>query len=245
MIISLFSSNYLARIPVEKAVQSFAKNFTQEMKVLDIGCGDKPYAHYFACSYIGLDPFPTAKADIVSHAWDSGLPDNSVDGVMLNQSLEHISNTDDTIKEIWRVLKPGGQVLVTVPQTMRNHTTPIPSTKVVYKNFDTNAIPYWNEDFWRFTKFGLIHLFRNFHILKLEESNTYLGTMVQLTNYFFASFGLGILFAPLYFINNIVGIIFDKVFFRLGKLPFSVVRKFDQFVTRGLTLNMILVAKKP
>lgn len=242
--LTLFSSNYLARRPVEKAVAAFGQRFHQDQTVLDIGCGDKPYAHYFTCKYIGLDPFPTAKADIVRNAWDSGLPDNSVDGVVLNQSLEHISNTVDTIKEIERVLKPGGLVLVTVPQTVRNHTTPIPSTQVVYKNFDTQTIPYWNEDFWRFTKFGLIHLFRNFHIEKLEESNTYLGTMAQLSNYFFASFGLGTLFSPIYFLNNICGAILDWAFLSFGKLPFPAIKKFDQLITRGLTLNIILIAKK-
>lgn len=243
--LTLFSSNYLARRPIEQAVAAFGKRFGATETVLDIGCGDKPYAHYFTCKYLGLDPFPTAQADIVRNAWDSGLPDNSVDGVVLNQSLEHISNTGDTVKEIRRVLKPGGLVLVTVPQTVRNHTTPIPSSQVVYKNFNTTVTPYWNEDFWRFTKFGLIHLFRDFHIEKLEESNTYLGTMVQLWNYFFASFGLSILLSPIYFINNIVGLFLDWLFFSLGKLPFPAVKKFDQLITRGLTLNIIMIARKP
>ena len=243
--IHLFSSNYLARIPVEKAVQSFAKRFTQEMKVLDIGCGNKPYAHFFTCEYIGLDPYPGTKADIVRDAWDSGLPDNSLDGVILNQSLEHISNTVGTVQEIERVLKPGGLVLVTVPQTMRNHGIPLSLQEAKIENVDPATLSFWNVDYWRFTKFGLVHLFQNFHVEKLEESNTYLTTLLQLKNYFLASFGLGILLSPIYFINNLLGLFLDWLFFSLGKLPFPLVKRFDQLIMRGLTLNIILIARKP
>jgi SAM-dependent methyltransferase len=243
--INLFSSNYLARLPVEKAVKDFAQHFTREMKVLDIGCGDKPYASFFACQYIGLDPYPGTKADIVRDAWDSGLPDGSMDGVILNQSLEHISDPVSTIQEIERVLKPGGLVLVTVPETMRNHGLPLSLQEAKIENINATVLSFWNVDYWRFTKFGLVYLFKNFRIEKLEESNTYLTTLIQLWNYFLASFGLGVLFAPFYFINNIIGLLLDWLFFSLGKLPFPLVNKLDQLVMRGLTLNIILIARKP
>lgn len=240
-----FSSNFLARLPVEKAVKNFAQRFTQTMKVLDIGCGNKPYAHFFVCEYIGLDPYPGTRADIVRDAWDSGLPDHSIDGIVLNQSLEHIADTQATIKEIERVLKPGGLVLVTVPQTMRNHGIPLKSIEAPIQNFDPAELPFWNVDYWRFTKFGLVMLFKNFHIEKVEESNTYLTTLLQLKNYFLASFGLGILLAPFYLVINIFGVFLDWLFFSIGRLPFSFAKRFDQLITRGLTLNIILIAKKP
>lgn len=243
--LSLFASNYLARRPVEKAVREFAKNFIPAMKVLDIGCGNKPYASFFSCQYIGLDPYPGTKADIVRDAWDSGLPDNSVDGVILNQSLEHISDTIGTIREIQRVLKPGGLVLVTAPQTMRNHGIPLSLQEAKITNTDASTLSFWNVDYWRFTKFGLIHLFKNFYVEKLEESNTYLTTLIQLQNYFLASFGLGILLSPIYCINNIIGLFLDWFFFSIGRLPFPTVKKFDQLIMRGLTLNIILIARKP
>lgn len=243
--IHLFSSNYLARKPIERAVQDFARRFETQHKILDIGCGNKPYAHYFSCEYIGLDPYPGTKADITQDAWESGLPDNSLDGIILNQSLEHISDTASTIKEIERLLKPGGLVLVTVPQTVRNHGIPLKPEHAPVQNFSSAVLPYWNVDYWRFTKFGLVLLFKNFHIEKLEESNTYLSTLIQLWNYFLASFGLGILFAPVYFLNNIVGIFLDRICFGFGKTHLPGVKKFDQLITRGLTLNCILIAKKP
>jgi SAM-dependent methyltransferase len=241
--ISLFSSNYLARTPIEKAAQDFASRFNASHTILDIGCGNKPYAKYFTATYLGLDPYPETRADIIRDAWDSGLSDNSCDGVILNQSLEHIPDTLNTIREVRRVLKPGGLILVTVPQTMRNHSKPIPSESAPYKNFDRRQIPYWNDDYWRFTKFGLIYLFQDFTILELSETNGYLSTLIQLWNYFLASFGLGKLLAPFYFINNICALLIETFFRFLSGLPFSSAKKYDALINKGLTLNYILIAQ--
>jgi len=238
--ITLFSSNYLTRNPIEKTMQDFSTHFKKNDRVLDIGCGKKPYAPYFSCKYIGLDPYPKTKADIVRDAWDSGLPDHSMDGVILNQSLEHIPKTAETIAEIKRVLKPGGLVLVTVPQTMRHHTSPVSSKTVPYKNFNTAEIPYWNEDYFRFTKFGLIYLFRDFEILKLVPNQSYLSALLQLWNYFLASFGFGILFAPLYFINNCLAIILDTLSSLLGKMS----TRYRALIHEGLTIDHTLIARK-
>ncbi len=241
--VDIFSSNYLPRQPIKVAVQDFARRFQKEAKVLDIGCGDKPYASFFSCQYIGLDPFSGTKGDIKRDAWDSGLPDHSVDGIVLNQSLEHIQETAKTIAEIKRVLKFDGLVLVTVPQSMRNHGIPVPANDAPFHNFNPLEVPYWNHDFWRFTKFGLIYLFQDFTIESISESNSYLSTLIQLWNYFLASFGMGNLLAPLYFINNICAIGLDIFFRSLASLQTPAVKKFDQLVNKGLTLNYIMIAK--
>ncbi len=231
-------------MPVERAVASFGKRFRSDQIVVDLGCGNKPYADYFQAKYIGIDPFPGTKADIIANAWETGLADASVDAVIMNQSLEHIPETEKTVRETWRILKPGGLVLVTVPQTVRNHGIPLKPAEAPIHDLDPAVLPYWNVDYWRFTKFGLALLFRNFKIERLEESNTYLTTLIQLWNYFLASFGLGRLLSPIYLVNNILGYISDKFFFGLGKINHPSIKKFDQLITRGLTLNCILIAKK-
>lgn len=238
--INLFSSNYLSRMPIEKAMRDFATGFTKEQKILDIGCGNKPYASYFSCKYLGLDPYPGTKADIVRDAWDSGLADNSLDAVILNQSLEHIPETIQTITEIERILKPGGLVLVTVPQTMRNHGTPILAKNAPYKNFNPQQVPYWNHDYWRFTKFGLIHLFKNFEILLITPNQSYISTLIQLWNYLIASFNLGIIVSPLYFINNILAILIDTI----SSIVSSKNLRYKALIHEGLTIDHTLIARK-
>jgi len=51
--------------------------------------------------------------DLGTERW--AVPDASVDVVLSSQVLEHIPDTDHVMLETWRVLKPGGYVLVSVP----------------------------------------------------------------------------------------------------------------------------------
>ncbi|MER8956652.1 class I SAM-dependent methyltransferase [Mesorhizobium sp. M0833] len=46
---------------------------------------------------------------------DFPLPDASVDATLLNEVLEHVANEAATLREIWRVLRPGGHLVVMSP----------------------------------------------------------------------------------------------------------------------------------
>jgi SAM-dependent methyltransferase len=242
--IHLLSSNYLSRSPIEKAVRDFGKHFTKDQTVVDIGCGDKPYASHFKAHYIGVDPFPTAKADITADAWNIPLPDATADGVLLTQSLEHIQKTEACIKEIYRILKPGGLVLITVPQTMRVHTAPISLVEAPVRNIPTSIASVWKEDYYRFTKYGLLYLFSDFKPISLIESRTTFSTIVHQFNYFFASLGLGLLVAPIYLFNNILGLLIDAFFALIRQIPVPAIKRFDELVIRGLTTDYLFVAQK-
>jgi SAM-dependent methyltransferase len=56
------------------------------------------------------------------------LPDASVDRVLAIHSLEMTANADDHLREIWRVLAPGGRLIIVVPNRRgiwaRVETTP-------------------------------------------------------------------------------------------------------------------------
>lgn len=243
--INLFSNNYLARNPIEKEMKNFSKNFTPNQKVIDIGCGNKPYAKYFNCKYIGVDPFPNTSPDIVADAWNIPISNESFDGVILNQSLEHIKKTKETIEEIYRILKPGGLGIVTVPQAMKNHSIPIPSKQIKLNNFNKNEILYFNNDYFRFTKFGLIYLFKKFKIIKIQESSGYFGTIAQLLNYFFCALKpIDKLFIPFYFVLNIIGYSVDIFFRMFSKINCPFYRKFYTLNYLSLPLNYILIIKK-
>ncbi|MEE9315437.1 MAG: class I SAM-dependent methyltransferase [Rhizobiaceae bacterium] len=46
---------------------------------------------------------------------DLPLPDASIDRILLVHALEHCENAHETLSEIWRVLAPGGKLVIVIP----------------------------------------------------------------------------------------------------------------------------------
>jgi SAM-dependent methyltransferase len=85
-------------------------------KLLDYGCGSKPYKELFAAKFrqhVGADLPGNAHADIVVGP-DGRLPvdDNTYDCVLSTQVLVHIEDPRLYLSEAYRVLKPGGSLIL-------------------------------------------------------------------------------------------------------------------------------------
>jgi len=115
-------------------------------RLVDIGCSDKPYADLIAphvTEHVGVDhadtPHDHAQPDLVATAYDIPAPDASFDSALCTCVLEHLEEPQRAINECHRLLKPGGVALYTVPFIWHEHEAP--------------------RDFYRYTRFGLTHLF--------------------------------------------------------------------------------------
>lgn len=243
--LSLWSDNYIPTKPIERAMKKFAQRFSRDQNVLDIGCGRKPYRQFFNCRYVGLDHTAGLKPDIVAPAWKIPLPDNNFNGIILNQTLEHIAKIDQTVSEIKRILKPGGCAIITVPQTMKNHSLALENSKAPINTLPADQHPYWQVDYYRFTKYGLAYTFKDFSVLSLHESNGYFGSIFQLINYFLASLNIGSLPAPIYLLNNILGLSLDHLGRQSRRINHPIAQKFYHYVFTSLTINLIMVVRKP
>lgn len=97
--------------------------YNPDAKFLDIGCGDGLYTRQSIESIgtsdvVGIDmkdwgvPFKLVKKNI-----EEGLPfgDNSFDVVTATNLIEHLSNTDLFVKEVYRILKIGGYTIIMTP----------------------------------------------------------------------------------------------------------------------------------
>lgn len=117
----------------------FLQKYATSEQALDIGCGDVPsYAKLFP-NRIEMDADPARNPKIVAPIEAIPLPENSQHTVLCIEVIEHVIDPRLAAAELYRVLKPNGRLIL--------------STRFVYPLHD---IP---GDYWRYTKFGLRHLF--------------------------------------------------------------------------------------
>jgi SAM-dependent methyltransferase len=133
---------YFARAGLAKSIAIFAHLL--KGRLLDIGCGSKPYKKLFVVDeYVGLDIDSeiTRKRNMAEVLYDGKLfplPSNSFDSALCNQVLEHVFNPDEFLSEIYRVLKPNGKLLLTLPFVWDEHEQPYDYAR--YSSFGLRAL---------------------------------------------------------------------------------------------------------
>jgi SAM-dependent methyltransferase len=81
---------------------------------LNLGSGAEKFA-----GWSSLDSNADVHPDYVADVRKIPLEDNSVDEIFASHVLEHTEWRDDVLKEWERVLKPGGKIMVAVPDLLQ------------------------------------------------------------------------------------------------------------------------------
>jgi SAM-dependent methyltransferase len=132
----------LARWLREEAGRAYAD--LGRYRVLDVGCGQKPYEPFFtpqAAAYVGVDAVENPKADLRGPVEALPVEDGSFDLVLCNQVLEHADDPALAVRELFRALAPGGRLLLSTHGTQVYHPSPV--------------------DYWRWTHAGLEKILRD------------------------------------------------------------------------------------
>jgi len=111
-------------------------------RVLDVGCGAKPYYPIFAeraAAYVGVDVVEHPAAELLGPVEALPVEDASFDIVLCTQVLEHCDDPAQAVRELLRVTAPGGRVLASTHGVQVYHPSP--------------------QDYWRWTHAGLERLF--------------------------------------------------------------------------------------
>ncbi|MEZ5591153.1 MAG: class I SAM-dependent methyltransferase [Gammaproteobacteria bacterium] len=94
--------------------------------LLDLACGESPFRVYFpkVKAYLRVDRTPLDPGAISGDMLAIPLANQSVDVVLLFQAITDVSNPVDVLKEVRRVLRPGGQLLIFESMAYPEHDTP-------------------------------------------------------------------------------------------------------------------------
>jgi SAM-dependent methyltransferase len=113
--------------------------------LIDLGCGPRPYYNLYKSYYertIGIEHpdtiFPKSNIDIFCTAESVPLESETADVILCTEVLHDIAEPQKVLREINRLLKPGGVLILTTP-----FLVPIVDGKI---------------DHYRYTKTGLTYL---------------------------------------------------------------------------------------
>ena len=148
----LFAIRCLVDLQV-RTVYAFLRQTLPAMqgKVLDVGCGESPYAHlltagasYTAIDIVHADEFGMMTRNGIMTFDGRTLPFSNeyFDHIICTEVIEHVEEPKTFVTELRRVLKNGGTLVATIPFSARVHHEPY--------------------DYQRFTSWGLKRLFAEF-----------------------------------------------------------------------------------
>lgn len=141
-------------------------------KLIDIGCGVKPYKDMLSplvTEHVGVDHHITvhdkSNIDLFGTAYQIPSNDNVFDSAICTAVLEHLEEPEQAIRECFRVLKKGGHAIYSVPFIWQLHEQP--------------------RDFFRYSKFGLQYLFEKvgFEVIEVRPLSGFAVTFIQLHLY--------------------------------------------------------------
>ena len=174
----------------EKILANYLRQLTETSEsILDIGTSQRfakelrPYERWFDDKkYVagGYKPeliYGTYNCDLHTDIEDIPFEDNTWDAVICLEVLEHVDNPFKAISELYRVLKPGGMLLLTTPFLLGYHG----KSKQI-GDIDAHSHSEY-PDFWRFTHEGLFHLFKPFTSTKVEVLNGPVEVGLMLFNF--------------------------------------------------------------
>lgn len=143
----LFSFNLAYR---DRWVYDQASQLSHGSRVLDVGAGSCPYRSLFAhCEYRAQD-FAGLQGEQLRHGGYGSIDyvcdaavipeeDASFDAILCTEMLEHVPDPLAVVRELARLLKPGGKLMLTAPLGSGIHQEP--------HHYYGGFTPYWYQRF--------------------------------------------------------------------------------------------------
>lgn len=175
---------------IQEVIQKELKNKTK-LKILDVGCGTKPYFPFFkekAEMYIGVDVDSALNADVVCVSENLPFANETFDVIVCTQVLEHVNDPKRVIAEMHRVLKGSGLIILSTHGVWNKHA---------------------RQDYWRWTDIGLKKMFSIFKDVEVRNNGGAILCFFQILNLYIAWLPIGK--RLLWLISNVLGRTLDRL----------------------------------
>lgn len=141
---------------LSEKLEVFLRTHASSKKTLDIGSRKGKHSAYFP-NITTIDINPDHGPDIVADAHALPFPDASYEVVICSEVLEHVKDPAQVLRELRRVLVPGGLLLLSTRFLFPIHEAP--------------------DDRWRFTQYNLRELFVDWKDVELEADTKPMTTI--------------------------------------------------------------------
>lgn len=224
---------YITRKQLFYAVKAFAGTIDSKASILDVGCGMKPYQKLWQSkNYLGIDVRGGGlndRAKKVDKYFDGRTipyPKGMFDVVIATEVFEHVEFPEKLLREIKRVLKPGGKLFLTMPFVWPEHGIPFDFQR--YTSFQHKRI---------LSKCGL-------KVLTVKPTTGAFGTCGQiLSDFLYGQIGLIVWKSNLrYGLKFVIARLLTLLICFPIQLTFELL---DIIVKRrGITLDFVVIAEK-
>lgn len=212
---------------------AFAALISKGSVILDAGAGTAPYKSLFQHTQYESADFEQVNKEYSPSTYVCDLKsipveDCRFDYIIFNQVMEHLPEPQLVLDELYRVLKRGGKMIYTGPLFYEEHEQPY--------------------DFYRYTQFGLRHLFGSagFTIDRLDWLEGYFGTVGYQLN----CMSRYLPWKPKNLHPGVIGYILSpimallKLVFATCSILFHRLDTSHKFKSRGYPKNYLVIASK-
>lgn len=154
----IVNSEFLAKDQIKEFVSNVAENEI----IVELGCGNRRLVP----NIINVDLFPFPNVDMTMDIHHTGFRSNSIDYIVLDCVLEHVSEPQKVIDEAYRILKEGGKIICTAPWIFPYHGYP--------------------KNFYNISKDGHKLLFSTFSKMEMEMHHGPSAALTNLVSEYFA-----------------------------------------------------------
>jgi len=183
----IFGEFFVLKRKITKLIKKIPKN--KQDLILDVGCGDSPYYHRLVKgNIVSADINKSRTTDIICDSHNIPLKKEKFDKVLCINSFYYFSNPFKAVREICRVLKKNGKLIMVIPFIYPIHDAPF--------------------DKYRFTEYGISRLLKNdFEIEKIKT----VGGIFSLPSVIFHSLIKGVpallILYPFYILTQLLSLL--------------------------------------